>query len=434
MVRAQGLILILLTVAKGGYVYPEQIHLSMTANPNEMKVTWVTFLAANTVVKYRPVLCHEFLDDWLVKKGNYTAFKTGRGCWRTEYIHEVVLQGLNPDCKYQYQVGNGWAWSDTYIFKGRTNGFIDENPMEVVVFGDWGIDATAEPSLDLLLELTQEHDLTAIMHTGDISYNLNYLNGRYGDKFLEMVEPIATKHPYMTLPGNHDKAGNYSHYKHRFRMPWNEYNEGTGYFYSLDLGRIHFVMLNTEVYLDKDKIDSANVQTEWLKKDLQSANENRQERPWIVVMSHHPLYCSYNWALKPKSSDCMEDTLILRGYLEEIFNENSVDIYFQAHVHNYERNAPIYNNLTIESETYNLNYELNPKAPIYVTAGNAGNVLEHNDPPSPFPHNWVRCLTDEYGIGRLVAYNSTHLYWEQYSSPLKTVIDHLLIVKERFKY
>ena len=26
--------------------------------------------------------------------------------------------------------------------------------------------------------------------------------------------------------------------------------------------------------------------------DLEKANKNREERPWLVVMGHRPLYCS----------------------------------------------------------------------------------------------------------------------------------------------
>jgi hypothetical protein len=79
-------------------------------------------------------------------------------------------------------------------------------------------------------------------------------------------------------------------------MPATTANNNTGLFYSFNLGRAHYVMINTECYLYEDnKYGSPEFQTEWLKQDLAKANEEREIRPWIFVLSHHPLYCSVNW-------------------------------------------------------------------------------------------------------------------------------------------
>lgn len=43
-------------------------------------------------------------------------------------------------------------------------------------------------------------------------------------------------------------------------------------------------------------------------------------------------------------SDCAVDTSKLRPLFEDIFYENNVDLFIQAHVHNYERTTPIYKN------------------------------------------------------------------------------------------
>ena len=89
---------------------------------------------------------------------------------------------------------------------------------------------------------------------------------------------------------------------------------------------------------------------------MKKANENREMRPWIIAGSHHPLYCSVDYR-KPlnkgmlgSNSDCGVDPLKLRPIFEDLFYDNGVDIFFQAHVHNYERNAAIYKNQTIKSE------------------------------------------------------------------------------------
>ena len=47
----------------------------------------------------------------------------------------------------------------------------------------------------------------AVLHVGDIAYNLEHDDGKVGDEFLRMVEPIAARVPYMTCPGNHEREG-----------------------------------------------------------------------------------------------------------------------------------------------------------------------------------------------------------------------------------
>jgi hypothetical protein len=36
---------------------------------------------------------------------------------------------------------------------------------------------------------------------------------------MRQIEPVAAYIPYMVSPGNHESAGNFSHFTHRFTMP-----------------------------------------------------------------------------------------------------------------------------------------------------------------------------------------------------------------------
>ena len=125
---------------------------------------------------------------------------------------------------------------------------------------------------------------------------------------------------------------------------------------------------------------------------------------------------------------------MLQEELEEIFYQNGVDIFFQAHVHNYERDVAIYKNLTIPSDYDGPHLHISPKAPIYITNGNAGNLLGHNDPTSPTPQDWAQYWTNDYGYGRLVIYNNTHLYYEQFSAEQVSKIDYVWVVKTQNRY
>lgn len=60
-------------------------------------------------------------------------------------------------------------------------------------------------------------------------------------------------------------------------------------------------------------------------------------------------------------------------------------MYFQAHVHNYERMSPIYRNESIYDDGITMSAYENPKATTYLVVGAAGNSAEHNDPLSSTP-------------------------------------------------
>mmetsp|Transcript_14459 Transcript_14459/g.14511 ORF Transcript_14459/g.14511 Transcript_14459/m.14511 type:complete len:446 (+) Transcript_14459:1-1338(+) len=425
----------------GGYIYPEQIHLSWTEEINQVKVTWVTFLDLPPQAAFRPILCGNVPSpsNFTYIKGETKKFRESKIGYKYQYIHTAVFGDLLPTCWYEYKVGNFGVWSKVFMFSGRTpdteQTFETVNdPYTLVVFGDWGTGPIGQYTKHLLGEETLTRDYLGILHMGDIAYNMEDENGRVGDTYLRMIEPIAATYPYMTAPGNHDSYGNFTHYKNRFSMPNNGANEGTGYFYSFNLGPAHFIMYNTNSYFKEYRKVEAEVQTQWLANDLAEANKQRDIRPWIIVLAHHPLYCSQDWFEEGSQEDCGEQPAVLKPILEDLFYSNSVDLAMQAHVHNYERDAAIYKNQTIPSQYDGQNIHINPNAPIYITSGNAGNYLEHNDPASTTPQPWARFLSNDYGYGRLTIYNNTHLYWEQFSATALTEIDYLWIVKDQPRY
>ena len=45
----------------------------------------------------------------------------------------------------------------------------------------------------------------AVLHIGDFAYDLHDDDGKVGDEFLRMVEPMTAGVPYMVTAGNHEK-------------------------------------------------------------------------------------------------------------------------------------------------------------------------------------------------------------------------------------
>ncbi len=46
--------------------------------------------------------------------------------------------------------------------------------------------------------------IDSFLHIGDFAYNLGEDNGRVGDQFMDMIEPLAARLPYMVSPGDHE--------------------------------------------------------------------------------------------------------------------------------------------------------------------------------------------------------------------------------------
>ena len=66
----------------------------------------------------------------------------------------------------------------------------------------------------------------------------------------------------------------------------------TSRYYSVDVGLVHFVALDMNAYYFSTEARYIKPQLDWLAADLKVAAANREAVPWIVVMAHHPMYCS----------------------------------------------------------------------------------------------------------------------------------------------
>jgi hypothetical protein len=91
----------------------------------------------------------------------------------------------------------------------------------------------------------------------------------------------------LLATGNHHGAGSHPTAGGVGTTP-----SGTSRYYSVDFGLIHFVALDLNMYNSVDTCGEPcrQAQLSWLAKDLEAANENRAVVPWIVAMSHFPLY------------------------------------------------------------------------------------------------------------------------------------------------
>uniref|UniRef100_A0A914WGL3 Acid phosphatase n=1 Tax=Plectus sambesii TaxID=2011161 RepID=A0A914WGL3_9BILA len=281
-------------------------------------------------------------------------------------------------------------------------------------------------SLGRLQQEAQRGQFDVVLHVGDFGYDLNTDEGQFGDEFNRQIEPIAAYVPYMTVVGNHEGAYNFSHYVNRYTMPDSDHN----LFYSYDLGPVHFIAFSTEFYFFTSYgwQQIAN-QYRWLQKDLEKAQANRKNVPWIITMGHRPMYCSDD-----DRDDCtMYESVIRTGLpilhayaLEPLFYKYGVDLQFYAHEHSYERMWPVYNRTVYNGtgEPYK-----NPPAPVHVVTGSAG-CQELVDPFVKNPSPWSAVRISDYGFSKMQVFNKTHLYLEQITASSGEIVDSFWLHKD----
>lgn len=159
-------------------------------------------------------------------------------------------------------------------------------------FGDMGASAAQQGAATVLLGVKDvlERGAAFVLHFGDLSYGRGVT--LIWDAWSALVEPLASRAPYLVSMGNHEftwGGGYYSGHdsngecgvptERRFRAPTN----GNGVlWYSFGTGPVHVVQLSSE-----HDLAPGSEQHAWLDADLGAVD--RIATPWVVVTSHRML-------------------------------------------------------------------------------------------------------------------------------------------------
>lgn len=114
----------------------------------------------------------------------------------------------------------------------------------------------------------KSQDYDVFLLPGDLSYADT--NQPLWDSFGRLVEPLASKRPWMVTQGNHEieffpiiEHTTFKSYNSRWLMPYTESLSESNLYYSFDVAGIHTIMLGS--YTD---FDSESDQYQWLQADL----------------------------------------------------------------------------------------------------------------------------------------------------------------------
>lgn len=178
----------------------------------------------------------------------------------------------------------------------------------------------------------------------------------------------------------------------------------------------------------------------WLEKDLQSVD--RSVTPWVIFSGHRPMYVNSNYCCEWGESDCDEcihgsdvDVMLTqRANLEHLLLQYEVNLYFAGHFHNMQRHTAIRNGKVVQRAEYMFDEALgeyvhlhrDPKAPVYMVIGSAGNGPTYNS----MIYDWSEKFWDNvFGYAMVTALNGTALYWQLIDSSTDEVIDRVVITR-----
>jgi len=167
---------------------------------------------------------------------------------------------------------------------------------------------------------------------------------------------------------------------------------------------------------------------DWLNQDLTAANQNRQEKPWVIALTHRPIYCSFKG-----SDDCLYNPKLYSDFEDLLINQK-VDLLVGGHVHIYERMLPIKRGKItpfvhrVWDKKYK--YIINPQSPIYVVQGMAGHKGDEADPQDSYKGKpFTVKVSKDYSFMAVRSSNSTHLKVENYVSETGSINDFFYIIR-----
>lgn len=231
--------------------------------------------------------------------------------------HTVEFEGLEPNRRYVYRVGDGTNWSEWIQFRTAST---KPEPFSFIYFGDAQNDVRSMWSRVIREAHADAPRARFIIHAGDL-INSGNKDAEWGEWF-GAGGWINAMIPNVPTPGNHEyprpAMGTTRklsfNWRPQFALPLNGPDglEETAYYFDFQGTRV--VSLNSN--------ERQAEQVEWLDRVL-SDNPNR----WTVLTFHHPIW----------STAKGRDNSTLRKLWLPTIRKHKVDLVLQGHDHTYAR-------------------------------------------------------------------------------------------------
>jgi hypothetical protein len=303
-------------------VSPDRIMLTIPGNPATSRaVSWRTVFE-NTVSVGEIVTAYPSPKPGQQARqitGTYAPWEKGS---QSSMGHKVIFDGLEPNTKYAYRVGDGTHWSEWFQFKTSSD---RPEPFSFLYFGDVQDNIKSDCSRAFREAYTHFPGADFMLFAGDL---VSKSREDYWREFFYAGNWIFGMKPSVPTPGNHeydrneDDSRTFSrHWQQIFTMPDNGPSEKFN-------SRVYFIDYQGVRLISVDS-PAMGVNTEdgemilsWLDKTL-AGNPNR----WTIVFTHYPVYsCSQG-----------RDSETYREAIKPVIEKYGVDLVLQGHDHTYCR-------------------------------------------------------------------------------------------------
>ncbi|CBN76693.1 conserved unknown protein [Ectocarpus siliculosus] len=207
------------------FAAPEQVHIALARSdsPEEYAVTvaWVTWPNTQSRVAWGSSVDNlgNIADG---TSTTYSARHPGRADYTSGFLHSATLQGLEPSSTYFYSCGDDTLEMSSVRSFDTPPKVGPEQPITLGVLGDLG---QTDDSAASLAAIDGDNSIDLVLHAGDLSY-ADCDQPRW-DSFMRMLDPVASRLPWMVAAGNHEIETNGAYpgakpflaYESRFRMP-----------------------------------------------------------------------------------------------------------------------------------------------------------------------------------------------------------------------
>ncbi len=282
---------------------------------------------------------------------------------KTLYHYEVDFEGLSPDTRYLYRVGDEDAWSEWSEFR-TASGTPDR--FRFIYMGDVQNAIASLWSRTVRLAYRYAPDARFILYGGDVTTSGSD-DGEWGE-WCYAQGFISRQIPCLATPGNHDlkrsatdsSAGEETEvppvWRAHFALPLNGpqgvplLDEGT---YYVDYQCARIISLDSNLYDDDgpnaaEKPKAREAQLAWLEEVLRGAGSR-----WTIVVHHHPIF----------SVGQNRNNKELRKDLEPIYDKYHVDLVLQGHDHFYGRTQKIREEKAVAPDDYGTIYAVSVSGP-----------------------------------------------------------------------
>ncbi len=254
----------------------------------------------------------------------------------TQYACSMILEGLKPNTKYAYRVGDNKDHSPWYVFKTAKE---EDYNFTMVYLGDpqYGYTTYLPRLYDMAVKTAPDAALWYV--AGDL-VDYPYEDWQW-DAYFEGGQNVFATYPHIMAVGNHAYLWAYRDHRDELPATWRphvtqpengpEGLEETCYY--LDYQGVRFIILNGNEKLEQ--------QAEWLENVLKD-----NEQQWTVVGIHQGFYpCGWERDY-PKN----------RELFLPLFEKYGVQLVLQGHDHAYTRTFPLKNGEIMKKVSNGVNY------------------------------------------------------------------------------